>query len=190
MSTKSNSKKSGTKKSNAKKTSVAEEVAPELLAAAVEVTETNTEDNLSLATPESSNQQESANMSTETITVESTETTTVSAPEAAPKPPRRVERRVYVNHAKHGTCVSFAAMVYLAPAGLQFAAKSTPRLNFTVGDGALTDDEGRAWLAAGENPGCGPRCPGSLREKYGSVWQSLSHADRAEIIKSLVPAAK
>lgn len=105
-----------------------------------------------------------------------------TATPAAPKAPTVVERRVYVNHKQHGTCISFKSKVYLAPEGVTFDPKSAPRLNFTVGEGVLTDAEGRAWLEAGENPGCGPRCPLAMRSAYGDIWNSLSHSDRRELI--------
>lgn len=121
-------------------------------------------------------------MSESESNTQATETTT-----PAPKPPRKVERRVYVDHKPNGTCVSFKAAIYLCPAGITFTPKSAPRLTFTVGDGMLIDEGGGQWLEAGENPGCGPRCPVSLRAEYGKVWRGLSHSDRAAIIKALVP---
>ena len=122
-------------------------------------------------------------METTTEITNASETTT-SAPVA------RVLRRVYVDHKEHGTCVTYRAMVYLAPEGAAFEKKSTPHLSFTVVDGALIDEEGRVWLDGGENGGCGPRCPKALKEEYGKVWRSLPRARRAELVKSIQPAAK
>jgi len=128
-------------------------------------------------------------MSESEISQNATETTTAAAAAPAAAPARKIERRVYVDDKRYGHCVSFDAMVFICPTGLTFPPKSTPRLTFTVGEGQLIDEAGGIWLAFGENPGCGPRCPVSLREKYGKVWRGLSHADRLEIIKSLAPVA-
>ena len=113
------------------------------------------------------------------------------APAARPAPVQRINRRVYVDHKRHGTCITVGANVYLVPLGTVFAAKSAPKCDFLVSDGRVFDLDGGEWVLAGENPGCGPRCPVSLREQYGKVWINLTHAERREILKALAaPAAK
>lgn len=178
---------------NAETAQVAQEEAPAEAATAEDVTQEAAAVELPQQEPETS--EEEHVMSENVVETQATETATPApAPVAeAPKPPRKIERRVYVGHKQHGTCVSFDAKVFLAPEGREFAPKSAPRLIFTVGEGQLVDEEGGIWLESCENPGCGPRCPVSLREmvvpgttaKYGEIWRAMSHNDRAEIIKSL-----
>lgn len=114
-----------------------------------------------------------------------------AAPAPRPVPMQRINRRVYVDHKKFGTCITISATVYLCPAGTTFAAKTAPKCDFIVMDGRVFDANGAEWVSAGENPGCGPRCPSGLRDTYGKTWASFTHAERKEILKALVtPVAK
>ena len=130
-----------------------------------------------------------------TIANESTNAAEI-APAAAARPtPRiRVNRRVYVDHKLHGTCITLSAVVYVAPKANMFPAKSAPKVDFIVENGQdgtrVFDLEGNEWLHAGENPGCGPRCPVSMRAEYGKAWASFSHEERRQLIKlAMAPAA-
>jgi len=132
-------------------------------------------------------------MSDETTNTESTETAnaeTITAAAPAPKPLSRHTRRVYVEHKVYGTCITVGAMVYIAPAGTTFDKKVVYKLAFTQQDGVVRDANGSEWLCAGENGGCGPRCPAALKDKLGKVWHSMSFRERAELLKALAaPAA-
>lgn len=113
---------------------------------------------------------------------------------ARPTPSIRVNRRVYVDHKLHGTCITLSAVVYVAPKANMFPAKSAPKVDFIVENGQdgvrVFDTDGNEWLAAGENPGCGPRCPVSMRETFGKAWVTLSHEQRRQLIKAtMAPAA-
>lgn len=129
----------------------------------------------------------------DTTNAPATENTAPVVPPTAPIPRTRVNRRVYVNHKLHGTCITLSAIVYCAPAGVTFPPKSAPKCDFTVvgsGEGALViDSDGNEWVRLGENPGCGPRCPAALKATHGAIWMSLSHKARKDIIAALAPAA-
>lgn len=145
-------------------------------------------------------------MNEETITTESTETTTsevapAAAPVAKPALPVRITRRVYGAHKVYGTCITVGAYVYLAPPNVAplFDKKSNARLDFlvegTAGDAIVTEAaSGERWICAGENGGCGPRLsalPAEFRAEFKSTWMNLSFAERIAIIRTLVtPAAK
>jgi hypothetical protein len=117
-----------------------------------------------------------------------TETTTSNA---APAPVSVIlERRIYTFHKTYGTCITVGARVFLAPAALQFEKKIVYRGKFRTIEGGVLDENGNVWVDGGENGGCGPRCPASLKDKYGKTWHSLLKSERAEILKLLAtPAA-
>jgi hypothetical protein len=123
-------------------------------------------------------------MSEDTITTITSETTTSVKPIVINK----VTRLIYVGHKVYGTCITLAAQVYVAPAGLPYDKKIVYREDFTVADGVVKDMCGREWLCVGENGGCGPRLPAHLKAQYGAAWHSMSFLARAELLKSLAPA--
>ena len=77
------------------------------------------------------------------------------------------ERRVYVDHKQHGTCITYEARVYVAPTDLKFDKKQVIKLRFTVSSDGMIGPDGRVWVCKGENPGCGPRLPKELRDRHG-----------------------
>lgn len=128
------------------------------------------------------------------VTMENTttETTTSETTTARPVPSQTLTRRVYVDHKVYGTCITIGACVFVPPTGSykHFTKKDAPRLDFRVtgaGENAEVVEIGlvSVWLYAGQNGGCGPRCPAQLKDTFGKDWHSMSFADRAELIKVL-----
>ena len=137
----------------------------------------------------------SENQALETTTSATDTTETTMSQEAAPAAPAgrsvpviTIDRRIYTFHKVYGHCVTYDARVYLAPATANFEKKVVYRGNFRVGDGFLLDVDGGVWIDGGENGGCGPRCPLSLKETHGKIWHSIPRADREAILKALVAA--
>lgn len=102
----------------------------------------------------------------------------------------RVTRRIYSEHKVYGTCITLAASVYCAPPGAcTLTKKDAVKAEFTVqgaGEEAVVlDTNGKRWFYVGENGGCGPRCPESVRASLGKIWHGLSFAERKEILARL-----
>lgn len=108
----------------------------------------------------------------------------------APKQLGMAERRIYTFHKVYGTCVTYDARVFLAPEGAVFEKKIVYRDTFKVFEGFLVDSQGRTWIDGGENGGCGPRCPASLKDLYGKQWHGMPRAAREALLKELAEAAK
>lgn len=140
-------------------------------------------------------------METENTSTQATETTTTEqllariaeleaaaqkpeAPAAAQVPIQRINRRVYAEHKLHGTCITLRARVYVAPKGVTFDKKSAVHCDFILDNGCVYDLAGNQWLEAGENPGCGARCPAALKATHGAAWKGYTHAERREIVKA------
>ena len=94
-----------------------------------------------------------------------------------------IERRIYVNHKMHGTCVTYEARVYVAPGGIEYPKNVVVKERFLVTKEGLIDPQGRTWACKGENPGCGPRLPKELRDQHKTEFQAMTHAERKEFLK-------
>lgn len=133
------------------------------------------------------------NIASETV---NTNTTVIASPTAAPAPVSElVVRRVYVEHRIYGSCITYEAMVFVPADAKLYTAydkKSTPRIQFRITGKAENAEvidvaNGASWICVGENGGCGPRCPLSLREQFKTTWHGLSRAERIEILKANAP---
>ena len=148
---------------------------------------------------------------------------TAAAASSEPKQLQFKTRKIYNFGSKAAPrfVVTFGAVVYGQPDGF---VPVGDRVDLASADDPefLVDRNGGIWLAEGENSGCGPRCPVSLRYQplnqivnqlgnkvtadttsalmlcvqaqgpaiaLSKVWRGLSHTQRTDILKVLVPAA-
>ena len=133
----------------------------------------------------------------------------------AEKGPSFKKRKLY-NQGKKDAPVwvlTYKSKVYVAPDGFQLHGRDSVDVAEQE-DGVLVDREGAIWPCKGENPGCGVRCPESVKTKtveeaskksdevgialidiapeakLTSIWRRLPHASRSLIAKAFVPPKK
>lgn len=114
--------------------------------------------------------------------------TAAAVGEAQPKMIQYKTRKIYNKGSKAQPryVVTYDAQVYGQPDG--FVAKGD-RIEVALMDdkGFLMDADGGVWLNEGENDGCGPRCPPSLRDKpLTEVVESLSDNVSADVKSALM----
>jgi hypothetical protein len=97
------------------------------------------------------------------------------------------ERKIYVQHKLHGTCITYEAQVYVPCVEIPLDKKVSHKWKFGVTKTGLIDPNGNTWVKVGENPGCGPRLPKSLKETHGKEFFQMTHAERKEFLQKLTP---